>query len=433
MSQGRHQNSEQKQKPSLSGSQLLYITFVVVMVALIILCVVLIVNNLKSRNASNDPMKNNPGVTDPDPNNPSGPDNPVDPVNPDDPVNPNDPVNPDDPVNPSGPQDPDNPQPPVEPDPPDDPPTPSYTGPINPLTGEPVSTEVDTVRPYAVILNNVLAAVPQSGIAEADFIYEVLVEGGITRLLALYTDVTAAEVLGSIRSARPYFLELAQGHDAILIHGGASTAAYVIMGDKKLDFIDGVNGNGYIFYRDSWRREHNGYAHSLMVNTSLVSDYVTSRKMRTKHAEGFTTGLAFTDLNLDSTSVAREVKVKFSTSKSTSFSYNEQEGLYYVSQYGASMRDKETDERLAVKNVLVLETSVTRIAGDEEGRLEIKLTGSGSGYLIRDGVYTEIKWSKADADSPFKYTLADGTPVELGRGVTYACITSNINSNVTFS
>lgn len=76
------------------------------------------------------------------------------------------------------------------------------------LTGEPVDKKIGLQRPYAIMINNIKEGLPQSGVSQAEMIYEAQVEGGITRLMALFQDVDHVEKIGSIRSARHYILIL---------------------------------------------------------------------------------------------------------------------------------------------------------------------------------------------------------------------------------
>ena len=109
-----------------------------------------------------------------------------------------------------------------EPEPEPEPYVPAGT---NPLTGLPIEPEEMAKRPVAVMLNNIKKAQPQIGISQADVIYEVPAEGGITRMLAVYQSLEGVELLGSVRSTRPYYIELALGHDALLVHAGGSQEA----------------------------------------------------------------------------------------------------------------------------------------------------------------------------------------------------------------
>ena len=92
----------------------------------------------------------------------------------------------------------------------------------NPLTGvSGISEEKTKNRPVAVMINNISTAQPvQTGLNKADIIYETEVEGGITRLMAVFQDITTAEKIGAIRSARYPYVDLAMGHNAIYIHCG---------------------------------------------------------------------------------------------------------------------------------------------------------------------------------------------------------------------
>ena len=130
------------------------------------------------------------------------------------------------------------PAPPPEPDP-----EPYIPAGRNPLTGLPMEPEYENLRPIAVMLNNLKAAQPQLGISQADIVYEIPVEGGITRMLCLYQTVEGIETLGSVRSARPYFVELALGHDAVYVHAGGSQEAYSNLRSWKVgrrpDFLAG--------------------------------------------------------------------------------------------------------------------------------------------------------------------------------------------------
>ena len=95
-----------------------------------------------------------------------------------------------------------------------------------PLTGEPLSTKPENTRPFAVMINNIVYAQPQVGISNADMIYEIPAEGGITRMMAIFSHLYDVESVGSIRSLRPYYLSVALSYDAIVIHAGGSEQAY---------------------------------------------------------------------------------------------------------------------------------------------------------------------------------------------------------------
>lgn len=307
-----------------------------------------------------------------------------------------------------------------------------YDGPVNPLTGLPVDEDISANRPYAVMINNLKVAVPQDGIGSADIIYETLAEGGITRLVAIYQDISVVDTIGSVRSSRPYFLDLAQAHDAIYIHAGGSDDAYTQIKARGVTNIDGVNGSGETFFRDSWRQKNMGYEHSLMLNTTLLPDYISKYSIRSTHNDDYKCNMVFSDDPDFEGETGENVIVTFSSGKNTSFAYDQDSGLYTVSQYNTTMIDSIDDSDVQVKNIIVLYASISKISGDTVGRLKMTLTGSGDGYFICNGKYTEIVWSKDSYTSQFEYALKDGTQVEFGRGTTYVTIIPTSEGKVSF-
>lgn len=293
--------------------------------------------------------------------------------------------------------------------------------------------DISSLRPYAVMFNNIKIATPQCGISKADIIYETLAEGGITRLEGIFQDISVTDTLGSVRSSRPYFLDLAQGHDAVYVHAGGSDDAYIEIRSRGIDNIDGVNGSGETFFRDSWRKSNMGYEHSLMLDTTLVPDYMENHDIRTEHGEGYEYKMAFSDTPKPTGSGADNINVVFSSGKYTDFEYDASDKLYRVSQYGSEMLDSLDGAQLEVKNVLVLSADMWQISGDDKGRLYGEFTGEGTGHFACEGSYIPIKWSKDSYTSQFVYTLEDGSELEFGRGTSYICIIPESSGDVNFT
>ncbi len=302
----------------------------------------------------------------------------------------------------------------------------------NPLTGETVDAAV-TTRPYAVMINNISVAQPQCGVSQADIIYEVLAEGGITRMLAIFSDISGAGAIGSMRSARPYYLDIAMTYNAIFVHAGGSEQAYADISTYGIDNMDGVRGayGGEIFYRDP-NRMSAGYEHSLFTTADLLLQYTQVLGFETQQAEGWDYGLSFTE---DATPAggysAANLDVNFGGWKDTAFRYDAASGTYIMSQYGSDYIDGNTGETLGFENVLVLYADTYTLDG--EGRLSVTLTGSGSGHFACGGQAADITWSRAGTGEAFQYTYADGSEVSLGVGTTYICIVPTGSSTVSFS
>ena len=304
---------------------------------------------------------------------------------------------------------------------------------VNPLTGLPMEPEYEGLRPIAIMLNNLKAAQPQLGVSQADIIYEVPVEGGITRMLGLYQTVEGVELLGSVRSARPYFVELALGHDAIYVHAGGSQEAYSNLRSWKVDHMDGVRGgeDAKIFWRDPDRRKNNGYEHSLITSGEKILEYLGKGKIATEHESGWNYLQAFKEDGTPAEGeTAEHIKVRFSSYKTGTFDYDAGTGKYLVGQYGKEHIDGSTGEQVSATNVLVLKTSTAVL--DEVGRLRVQTTGEGKGFFFCGGKAVPIQWSRKDRNSAFTYTLENGSSLALGQGNSYVCIISPKTSTVEY-
>ncbi len=122
---------------------------------------------------------------------------------------------------------------------------------LNPLTGlSGYSAALLNNRPVMVMINNIKACRPQWGLTTPDIVFETVTEGGITRMLWMYADKSLIpEKVGSVRSARHYYIQIARGFDAIFVHWGGSTYAYNEISKGIIDNIDGMSSGKY-FDRD---------------------------------------------------------------------------------------------------------------------------------------------------------------------------------------
>ncbi|MDD5931202.1 MAG: DUF3048 domain-containing protein [Oscillospiraceae bacterium] len=321
-----------------------------------------------------------------------------------------------------------------EPEPvPDPEPVPGGT---NPLTGLPMEEAYENDRPVAIMLNNLKTAQPQLGVSQADIIYEIPAEGDITRMVGVFQSLEGVGTLGSVRSARPYYLEVALGHDALYVHAGGSPAAYEDIAAWGVANMDGVNGgsDAKIFWRDANRKSSMGYEHSLVTSGEKITEYLEKGTYRRTHKDGFSYPQTFVENGTPAGGTSAEhIKLAFTRYKTGLFDYDAESGLYMVSQYGSPYTDGNTGEQVGVTNVLVLETAISKIPGDTEGRLKVQMTGSGKGTFFCGGKGVEIQWSKADRNSPFVYTLSDGTPLSLGQGTSYVCITTPKTSSLSIT
>lgn len=307
--------------------------------------------------------------------------------------------------------------------------TPVPGGPVNPLTGEAMDEEKIAARPIAIMLNNIKQALPQLGNSQADIIYEVLAEGGITRLLGVYQSVEGVGEIGSVRSSRPYYLELALGLDAIYMHAGGSEAAYANIKNWNVTALDCVRTTAYsgVFWRDQGRIKKNGLEHSVLTSGEAITEHFPDYSFRQTHEEGFSLPYTYAqDLVLADGEPANTLTVPFSRYKTGVFRYDEETKKYLVEEYGAPFIDGNTGEQLAFTNVVVIRTGCRTI--DDYGRMAVDLSGySGDGIFAVGGKYIPITWEKEDLNSPIVYKTPEGEDVTFAVGNCYVNIIPDTN------
>lgn len=295
----------------------------------------------------------------------------------------------------------------------------------NPLNGQPVQ-EPYTARPYAVVINNIRAAQPLCGISEADMVFEALAEGGITRWLAVFDDVTGIDHIGSVRSARPYLVDIAYSLDAIFVHHGGSDDGYAEIKALKVNHIDPLSGDGGAFYRDK-DRLNAGYRleHTSFTDGEQILDAVEDRKFKTVREEAIDYGFIFGDVgSTENGEKGENLSAVFGKGgKTTKFTFRKESGTYVAQQYGDNVKDGNNDKALTFRNVLLLNAKTHTYNHGDGVRTSITLLGEGTGAFACDGKVVPIRWSRSAEGEPFVFTHEDGTPITLGEGRTYIAVT----------
>lgn len=302
-------------------------------------------------------------------------------------------------------------------------PEPDPSGPVNPLTGEAMEEEKAKARPVAVMLNNITAALPQQGNGSADIIYEVVAEGGITRMLGVFQSLDDVGIIGSVRSSRPYFVELAMGLDAVYVHAGGSEDAYSSLAAWGTDHMDGVrgvySGNG-LFWRSRDRIAGKSYAleHSLVTSGESIQKHLEDSGFRLEHEEDWTSPMHFTqDGTPEGGDTADLILVSHYGGKVSLFRYDSATKLYNVEEYGTAYIDGNTGDQVAVTNVLALRAK-TVDSQDDYNHMYVTLD-QGDGWFACGGKVIPIAWKKGGHSAPLTYYTQDGEPLELGVGKTY--------------
>lgn len=295
---------------------------------------------------------------------------------------------------------------------------PEPAGPINPLTGEADYPESAVgKRPVTVMVNNIDAAVPHRGLSAADVIYEVVVEGGITRMMAVFADPDAVPYTGPVRSVRHYYTDFAYPYDPIFVHFGGSKPGKAAVADRGLDNVDGLIYGTTVFYKDQERANSRGVEHSYFINSDGIQ---TVCEKRGYSLEGTPIPpLTISQTPVELTEKCSSVYVKFSGYSSDQFNFNPETGLYEKLRKGQPHIDADTGEVLTFANVLVLSTTITSYNG---GDLRDVALDSGKGWFFTNGGVAPITWSKGSYKNQFTFTLSDGSPVKGNIGPTFIAL-----------
>ena len=316
---------------------------------------------------------------------------------------------------------------------PTEPPAPEYT---NPLTGEALDAPI-TDRPFAVVLNDDVKALPHWSVSQCQMLWELPHEYGTTRMVAMYTDLTNIDRLGSMRSARPYQISLAMSFNALFVHAGYSSHAKNMLRDTGWETINGVEGKyGYKYFHRDQDRLNAGVAleHTMYTTGPEVLAYCQDMGYTVDAGTTVSYGYQFTPdgTPADGTD-ASSINITFRRQgKKTNLTYDESLGGYTMEQFKKPYVDANDGHAVVFENVLILKTWVG-LQPDSDYRLDVGMTGSGSGYYACGGKMIPITWSCSDSASPFVYTLEDGTPLTLGVGNSYVSVIYNDGGNVTAS
>ena len=269
-------------------------------------------------------------------------------------------------------------------------------------------------RPFAVMIDNNENAWPQFNINEALVVYEMNVEGGLSRLMAIFKDKPKLEKIGPLRSARHYFLDYVKEYDAIYVHEGYSPRAISEINSRGIDSVVYTSG---LFYRDESR-----YApHNAITSGQRMIDAAKKRKfsLTTKTK----TPLKYSPfrVKLEKPISAQTITTGFGSYASLKLEYNEKTKKYEKHEIGELIKDGVTNKPLAATNIILVHSDPVLLTGygEGKGRVDIDTTESMTGYYVTRGEAVKIKTSKKNRDAQTKYMLMDGKELKVNDGNTF--------------
>ncbi len=287
----------------------------------------------------------------------------------------------------------------------------------NPLTGEDgYNEELLKNRPVFMVVENHPQARPQWGLTSSDIVWEMVAEGGITRMLLMYADASRIpDKVGPIRSARHYFVDLAEGFDGIFVHFGYSPMARAQIEKHGVNNINGLVDN--YFYRDKSRNvssEHTSYTTGESINNAIAN-----KEYRTEINEDYKSPFKFNAKAKNLSAPCTSLTVAFSSSYTYTYTYNEENNAYYSSLNDENFVDSEGNQQ-NFENIIICYTDITSL-NDSKGRVDLDFS-EGDGIYASNGSYTDITWKKGESDDMLKLYDKNGDELSLNIGRTYIAI-----------
>lgn len=292
-------------------------------------------------------------------------------------------------------------------------------------------------RPIAFMIDNNKNAQPQASINKTYMVYEIIVEGGETRLMALFKGVDANSV-GPIRSSRHYFLDYAMENDAIYAHLGMSPQA---QSDMALYGINNINGQAYDTGKPQtatslyWRVKHKKAPHDAYTNTESILKIAKDKKYATTSEKKSVLNYVPEEVNLEMPDaiIANTITIPYATGHKVKYEYNAETKRYTRYSKNKKMTDEVSKEDVTTKNIIItFAKNYTLDDKENKGRQDVVTVGELDGYYITNGKAIKIKCIKTDRKEQTKYVDLSGNEINVNDGNTWVNVCP-IDANVSIT
>ena len=295
-----------------------------------------------------------------------------------------------------------------------------------------------TDRPIAVMIDNHSGAWPQANLNKAYLVYEIIVEGGETRLMAVFKGQDL-EKIGPIRSSRHYFLDYALENYAIYVHHGWSPQAQSDISTLNVNNINGIQESS----NDFWRVKDKQSPHNMFTSTASILKIAERKGYAITSNKKSVLNYVARDVNLkekyDNTDKTKEsvsttsneesdnevieankIVIPHSTLQTVEYDYDENSKTYIRYARGKVQTDYITGENIQTKNIIItMCDNYTLDDSENKGRQGLKNIGTFDGYYITDGYAIPIKCVKESRTAQTQYKDLKGNIIEVSDGNTF--------------
>jgi hypothetical protein len=274
------------------------------------------------------------------------------------------------------------------------------------------------IQPVGVMVENLASVRPQAGLASASLVYEALAEGGVPRFLMLSVLENQAKI-GPVRSARPYYVDLAKEYNATILHAGGSRDAFNEFGKLKVRSIDAlVNKTARYFFRAG----KTATTHNLFTSGALIKKMKNDFKLTTAGATFEMWKFKDDALLKNRPKEKRKLIIDFKSGSQyiVAWQYDRASNSFLRYNGGKPHGDVNLSAKavLSAKNVVVQLIEKEKVL-DWQKHLALQITGGGRGWLLQDGKLSQIIWRKPLMSSRTRYYYTNGQEVQFVRGTTW--------------
>ena len=283
---------------------------------------------------------------------------------------------------------------------------------------EPIKIYSGEDRPIAVMIDNVGGARPQAGLNDAYVVYEIIVEGGYTRMMAIFKGQDLDQI-GPVRSARHYFLDYALENDALYAHFGWSPQAQSDINLLDVDNINGLIASSTQF----WRVKDKAAPHNVVTSTEKMLEIAENNGYRTTSKEKSVLNYVPKEVDLSKrvdSVPATDVILPFSKVSQVELQYNAETGTYEKYADGKLQEDWLTKDVVSCKNIIITFAENYPINdGENKDRQELENVGVLEGYYITNGNAIKITCDKPAREEKTVYKDLNGKEIEVNDGNTF--------------
>jgi hypothetical protein len=274
--------------------------------------------------------------------------------------------------------------------------------------------------PIAVMIDNHTAARPQSGLQSASIVYESLAEGGIPRFMAVYPGTSVSTgVIGPVRSTRPYFVRYAAEYSAAMAHAGGSPDGLALVKKYKLLGLWALKG----VYAKFYYRAYGGGVHGLYTSGKNLAAALSQAKF-TKLKPSYRPWKYVAQPTLKKRATGKHgaiIDLGYGYNYKIQYTYDRARNVYLRFTGGRMHIDRQTKKQIAIKNIVILNVPKEKVL-DNKGRLDLKIVGRDSGYLLQNGKVTPITWIKKTERARTVFYDKKGKEITLNQGNTWITV-----------